>query len=145
MGRPDIAVAARTYDARVYKWNQCWSQDAIQAALLGKTREARDLVAARLTAQTTQRFPAFWNPSFDWTPDMDHGGVAMIALQSMLLQVEKDTVRLFPAWPKEWNVSFKLHAPQQTVVECEYRDGRVQRLMATPAERVANVKVMDPQ
>ena len=76
---------------------------------------------------------------------MDHGGVAMIALQSMLLQVEKDTVRLFPAWPKEWNVSFKLHAPQQTVVECEYRDGRVQRLMATPAERVANVKVMDPQ
>jgi hypothetical protein len=59
----------------------------------------------------------------------------MKALQSMLLQ--HDGVRLFllPAWPRDWDADFKLHAPRSTVVEGSVRDGRVVRLEVTPASR----------
>jgi len=61
----------------------------------------------------------------------------MKAVQSMLLQSDPYTERLFllPAWPKDWNVSFKLHAPRQTVVECEYRDGKIVFLRVKPSSR----------
>jgi len=36
-------------------------------------------------------------------------------------------------------VSFKLHAPRRTIVECEFRDGVVQRLVVTPKERERDV------
>jgi|GEM_PF-2627680 len=35
----------------------------------------------------------------------------MIGLQEMLLQTIGDQIVLFPAWPKDWAVDFKLHAP----------------------------------
>ncbi len=54
---------------------------------------------------------------------MDQGGVIMIALQRMLLQWDGDRILLLPFWPKELDVSFKLHAPRQTTVECVYRAG----------------------
>ena len=41
----------------------------------------------------------------------------MIGLQEMLLQTNGEQILLFPAWPKEWNVHFKLHAPGETTVE----------------------------
>ena len=34
--------------------------------------------------------------------------VAMIALQRMLLQYDGDEIYLLPAWPKDWDVEFKL-------------------------------------
>jgi hypothetical protein len=37
----------------------------------------------------------------------------MIGLQEMLLQTNGDSLLLFPAWPKEWDVTFKLHAPKK--------------------------------
>ena len=40
-----------------------------------------------------------------------------------------------PAWPKDWDVEFKLHAPFQTTVEGVYRDGKLLRLRVTPIER----------
>ena len=64
------------------------------------------------------RYPAFWDSMiFCGRPDMDHGGAAMVQLQEMLLQTPGDKLHLFPAWPAEWDVDFKLHAPRQTMVE----------------------------
>jgi hypothetical protein len=63
----------------------------------------------------------------------------MIALQRMLLQAEDKKIRLLPAWPKRWNVDFKLHAPQATTVEVEYRDGRLRRCELSPPERAQDV------
>ena len=48
---------------------------------------------------------------------MDHGGVLQMGLQLMLMQCEDREIRLLPAWPKEWDTDFKLHAPYQTTVE----------------------------
>jgi len=59
----------------------------------------------------------------------------MKAFQSMLLQSDGGKVFLLPAWPKDWNVEFKLHAPQRTIVEGEYRDGRLVSLKVSPASR----------
>jgi hypothetical protein len=46
---------------------------------------------------------------------------------------------LLPAWPKNWNASFKLHAPQNTTIEGEVRDGKVTSLKVTPKSREADV------
>ena len=66
-----------------------------------------------------------------------------MALQTMVLQHEGDHIRLLPAWPKEWNVEFRLHAPHQTVVEGSVRDGRLVSFKTTPASRQKDVEVGD--
>ena len=59
----------------------------------------------------------------------------MKAFQSMLLQTDGKQIFLLPAWPKDWDVEFKLHAPQQTVIEGIYRDGKLASLRVTPEAR----------
>ena len=65
----------------------------------------------------------------------------MIVLQSMLLQRDADNVLLFPAWPKDWDVEFKLHAPQGTIIEGTYRDQELVELNVTPESRREDVIV----
>jgi len=61
------------------------------------------------------------------------------ALQSMLLQSDGRKIYLLPAWPEDWDVSFKLAANDNTTVECEYRDGKVRRLKVSPESRRQDV------
>ena len=71
-----------------------------------------------------------------------HGGNLQLALQLMLLQSEPGPtgkLRLLPTWPKDWDVSFKLHAPNDTTVECVYRDGKIEALTVTPVSRHKDV------
>jgi hypothetical protein len=51
--------------------------------------------------------------------------------------------RLLPAWPKDWNVSFLLHAPYQTTVEGEVKDDRLVTCKVTPSERMKDVIIPD--
>ena len=91
----------------------------------------------RSTAATASR--SMWGPNFDWIPDQDHGNNILTTLQFMLLQSDGDRLFVLPAWPKNWNVSFKLHAPQQTTVEGVYRDGKLEQLIVTPESRRQDV------
>jgi hypothetical protein len=59
----------------------------------------------------------------------------------MLLQCPGEQILLFPTWPKEWDVSFKLHAPKQTTVEGELRGGKVIGLKVTPDSRKKDVTI----
>ncbi len=133
-------------NALEHRWDRGdagWRQDSIFMAYLGLADDARKSLVARARSHDHgERFPAFWGPNFDWTPDQDHGGVLMKTFQAMLLQTDGDRIFLLPAWPKEWNVEFKLHAPKRTVVEGVYRDGRVQSLIVTPESRRADVTIM---
>jgi hypothetical protein len=88
-----------------------------------------------------RRFPAFWGPGFDWTPDHNWGGSAMIGLQEMLLQTDGKKILLFPSWPPQWDVHFKLHAPYQTTVEATLRNGKITKLTVTPASRKKDVEI----
>ncbi|MFM2297501.1 MAG: hypothetical protein RL117_1208 [Verrucomicrobiota bacterium] len=81
------------------------------------------------------KFPAFWETKMDGTPDNDHGANSVNTLQSMLLQSHGDQIHLLPAWPEDWDVSFKLTAAKKTTVECVYRKGRVVSLKVTPQSR----------
>jgi hypothetical protein len=145
LGKPDLEVGRLTFEKRRVKGTGGWRQDSIQAAYLGLTDTARAYVTQNFSRwHGDARFPAFWGPNADWIPDQDHGSVALTALQRMLLQVEGDKILVLPAWPADWNVSFKLHAPLGTTVEGRYVDGKLQQLTVTPQHRRADVEVFDP-
>ena len=121
-----------------------WVQDPIFAACLGDAHDAARLLVERSKrSDPASRFPAFWGPNFDWTPDQDHGGVNMIALQQMLLQTDpaSDKIHLCAAWPGEWDASFKLHAPGETIVEGKIRSGKLVDLIVTPPSRMKDVVI----
>jgi hypothetical protein len=94
-----------------------WKQDNIWAACLGMTSEAQRLNLEKLS-NGPYRFTAFWDPGFDWAPDHNRGGAGMAGLQQMLLQQAPDGKPiLFPAWPKQWQCSFRLYTDDGTMVE----------------------------
>jgi alpha-L-fucosidase 2 len=144
-GKPDVEAGRNTYFTRPAEAQFGWHQEAIFAAYLGLTDEARRHIVYRFgTKNPESRFPAFWGPNYDELPDQDHGGVGLIALQAMLLQAEDNKILLFPAWPKDWDVDFKLHAPKRTTVEGVYRVGKLEKLVVTPKSRRKDVVVMEP-
>ncbi|MDD5706290.1 MAG: DUF5703 domain-containing protein, partial [Kiritimatiellae bacterium] len=137
VGKPDLEIGRETFQRRRIQSGGCWRQDPIQAALLGLS-DLTPAYAGILGPQGT-RFPAFWGGMNDWIPDMDHGGAASMGLQSTLLQADDGKIFLLPAWPKDWDVEFKLHAPRNTTVECVYRGGKVETLKVTPESRAQDV------
>lgn len=109
-------------------------------AYLGLTDEARRNIVNRAKSHDkNSRFPAFWGPNYDWVPDQDHGGVLLKGVQALLMQTDGRKVILLPAWPRDWDCDFKLHAPLQTVVEGKVRDGKLAELNVTPPERKKDV------
>jgi hypothetical protein len=145
VGLPELDIAQATFERRRVKRTGGWTQDAIQAAYLGLTDQAaHDVIQNFATHHGGSRFPAFWGPNYDWIPDQDHGGVAMLALQSMLLQEVGDQILLCPAWPEGWDVSFRLHASGRTVVTGEVRGGELASLQVQPGSRHDDVAAMRP-
>ena len=142
VGRSDLDIARKTYwqgdHAAEFRSHVGWKQDLIWAACLGLTDEAYRLLQLKM-ADGPHRFPAFWGPGFDWTPDHNWGGSAMIGLQEMLLQEVDNKLFLFPAWPKDRDIRFKLHASRGTTVEAELRNGKVVNLKVTPKEREVDI------
>jgi hypothetical protein len=143
VGKPDLDLARRTFKKRLHVEHTCWHQDVIQMALLGLTDEAKDFVSRRASddCHKESRFPAFWDAFHDWIPDLDHGGVLQLAVQNMLVQCEGQEIRLLPAWPKEWDVDFKLHVPGPAILECRVRGGVVEKLKIDPPEREKDILV----
>ena len=145
IGRENLELARNTYfydpDAIKFRSHTGWKQDNIWAACLGLTEEAKRLSLTKLS-DGPHRFPAFWGPGYDWTPDHNWGGSGMIGLQEMLLQTNGKQILLFPAWPKEWDVHFKLHAPDKTTVEVTLKGGEVKDLKVLPENRKKDIIIM---
>ncbi len=142
LGKPGLDTAINTYkyDTSVIKFRSHigWKQDNIWAARLGLTADAWKLTSLKLQ-NAERRFPAFWGPGFDWVPDHNWGGSGMIGLQEMLLQTDERKIFLFPAWPKEIDVHIKLHAPYNTIIEAEMKNGKATILQVTPESRRADI------
>ena len=146
LGKPVLDIGRLSFDMRKIKRAGCWSQDAVQAALLGDAGTAQQNVAIHLTRKDRRyRFPAFWMAGFDYAPDEDNGGNGMHALQLMLMQCEGKKIRLLPAWPVYWNADFKLCAPMNTTVQASVRNGKIVELQVTPPERKTDVEIMRHQ
>jgi len=145
IGRPNIDIARYTWTncllTRQKKMKEPWYQGGIFAARLGFTDYARQVALFKL-ADSGERFPAF-RQSDDWPPDHNWMGVGSIGLQDMLMQAVGDTIYLLAAWPRDWDVDFKLYAPKQTIVEGLWQAGQLKRLKVTPETRRKNVKIMN--
>jgi hypothetical protein len=140
VGRPGLEDARAAYATRHNHLDVGWGYDGNCAALLGLTDEAARILKVKCAnSNHAYRWPATWGPNFDWLPDQNHGGNLLETTQLMLLQPVGDKLLVLPAWPKTWDVDFKLHAPRQTVVECVYRGGRIERLIVTPDSRRADI------
>ncbi|MEJ6981377.1 DUF5703 domain-containing protein [Pedobacter sp. P351] len=146
IGRPGLDTAINTYkydkDVIKFRSHVGWKQDNIFAARLGLSKDAMELNVLKLK-DSGRRFPAFWGPGFDWTPDHNWGGSGMIGLQEMLIQTDGKKIYVFPAWPKQKDVHFKLHAPYQTTVEVILKDGKVALLRILPESRKKDVVVIN--
>jgi hypothetical protein len=132
----DYALAHGAWEARINREGTGWQQNAIQAAALGLTEEARNyIVASTKNVARGFRFPIMWGPNYDWTPDQDHGGVFQTATQYLAMQYDGDKIILAPAWPMDWRGYIKLNAPKNTTVEFKVYDGKITELKVTPASR----------
>ena len=143
LGRDDLTVFRQTWQHGKFPKNmvQSWHQDGIFFARMGQTEAAADYNTRKLQ-NSPRRFPTFWGPGHDWVPDHNWGGSGMIGLQEMLLQTIGRRILLLPAWPKNWDCSFKLHAPFQTIVEGRVVAGKILDLKVTPESRRSDVEFM---
>ncbi|KAK5150057.1 hypothetical protein LTS14_010422 [Recurvomyces mirabilis] len=146
LGLPNLSYAINTYlydtETQAFHSYEGWKQDAIWLADMGLADMAQNVTTLKLQDSNTNRFPTFWGPGFDWTPQMDTGGTGMIALQDMLMQTYGNasrTIRLLPAWPGNWTAEFKLVAPFNTTVEGSVRGGKLVSLSVDPTERRGDV------
>ena len=129
--RDNLQLALDTYwhdpYSKKFRSHIGWKQDCIWAACLGLTDEAARLAQLKM-GNGPHRFPAFWGPGYDWTPDHNWGGSGMIGMQEMLMQEVDGRVILFPAWPKNWDVTFRLRASGNRIVEATMKDGKVENV-----------------
>jgi len=145
IGLPGLELPVHTWTSalqqRQKNMSEPWYQGGIFAARLGLAKDAR-VVALFKLADSGQRFPAF-RQTDDWAPDHNWMGAGMIGLQEMLMQTPGREIYLLPAWPEDWDVDFKLHAPYGTIVEGEYRKGKRIRLTVTPSSRRPDVRLIN--
>lgn len=112
--------------------NISWMHVGIFAARLGLTQKAAEYQFDKLK-DSGRRFPAFWGPGHDYTPDHNWGGSGMSGVQEMLLQNFGGKIYLLPAWPKNLDVSFKLWVEHNAYVEVEYKDGNLKYTISDPS------------
>ncbi len=107
----NLQMGRESFERRIIKNTFGWSQDGQEAARLGLADEAvRDLLEKIENSNPAFRFPAYWGPNFDWTPDQDHGSNLLITLQEMVLQTYDGKDYILPAFPDDWGVKFKLYS-----------------------------------
>jgi len=123
---PDLHTGIESFNTRKFPGAIGWYQDGQQAALLGLTEYAAKAIVSKVAnTHPAHRFQAMWGPNFDWLPDQDHGSNMVMTLQTMLMQSYGDSIYILPAFPSDWNVSFRLAAPGRTTVTCNYKDGEL--------------------
>ena len=130
INKPETLELAR--DTYRYAWDdidqlQCksWQNPGIYAARIGLVGDAWRYMRLKYR-DSGRRFPAFWGPGWDYTPDHNWGGSGMALIQEMLMQDLDGKIYLLPAWPSELDVSFKLWASDKTPVEVSYVDGKLE-------------------
>ncbi len=141
--KPGAELAQEAYRLRTDPCSFGWAQDGLFCAYLGDAEGARaNLIDRARNVDKAARFPAYWGPNYDWTPDGDHGSVLATAAQALAMQTDGDAIFIAPALPKNWDVDFKLRAPKKTVVQGKIVDGEVVELNVEPKEREADVKIV---
>ncbi len=146
LGKPNLEWGLLALEHRLDRGPIGWRQDDVFLAYLGLPHETRQYLVQRARSKNpAERFPAFWGPNYDWVPDQCHGSVLMKALQAMLLQSDGPEIYLLPAWPADWDVEFKLHAPYNTMVMGKVAAGELIRVEVHPESRRDNIILYQPR
>lgn len=112
-----------------------WQYHGIVAARLGMADKAKQILSDNVRQKNPgTRFPAMWGPIYDGVPDTDHGANIVHLLQEMIMQVKDGKIYILPAFPKDWNVNFKLHVDRDVVVEGIYEKGKIKELNVFPEQ-----------
>lgn len=107
-----------TYDERINTFNNGWSQNLIQAALLLRKEKCEKELPENFRKKAEGYFfDAFFGPNFDWMPDQCHGSSNSIALRMMLLQDKGEKVKVNPCLPETWKSEFRLPSHNATIIE----------------------------
>ena len=111
------------------------SKIAIAAAQLGRADAVRHLIPSQMHSRVPERPSAYKSGGVlanrmmlregAQALDCERLGRASEALHQALLQ-SGDAIRLFPAWPKEWDARFKLAARGGFLVEASFQKGAVE-------------------
>ena len=136
----DSIPASRSDSKKDYSW----MPTVISTAAMAWPAESKQRVIFKMAnnAAPQARFPAFFGPGHDWLPDHNWGCSGMVGVQEMLLAAEPGAngkLHLFPSWPAEWDVDFKLHAPGQTLIQAKLRGGKLVKLHVSPQSRAADI------
>ncbi|MDR1225250.1 MAG: DUF5703 domain-containing protein [Tannerella sp.] len=137
-------VVAKTIEKSLFKNRyRCWRQDEIMFAYAGMSEEAKNGLIQRWTTYSKHmRLPMFGSEQPDYVPDLDHNGSGSVALQRMVVQEVGDKIYVLPAWPKEWDGSFKLRLRNNTVIQGAVKNGKVENLNITPENRRKDMVVL---
>lgn len=139
-GYPDYETASNTFNDRTFKMTNCWSQCAIQGAVLGLKDQMETMLVRNATSTDSEiRFPAFWKPGSDYIPDFDNGGVLAQALQLMLLDNHDERIMILQAMPDNWEVDFKLNANDNTTVRATAKGQNLKSIDVSPKSRLDDV------
>lgn len=77
---------------------------------------------------------------FPRAPENSPSGIGFVKeLESMLVRTQSEAIRVLPAWPTAWDVSFRLHAPGPTVAEGTWRGGAWLHLATEPPREIVRV------
>lgn len=123
-GEQELAILRDTFALVDNPHTHGWSQMLAQGAMLGDTAYCKRVSAASFGEKNPDCFfPAYWGPNFDWTPDQDHGNSTAVGVVMMALQSHGGKDYFLPAWPEEWEVSFRLPLPGGRTAQADYRGG----------------------
>lgn len=129
-----------------------WHYADYCAAILGLSDRAQKGVLTRVNrglkdkAEVFFRFPPFqYDPTPDYVPNMESGGIVQSTLQYMLWNWKGEKIYLCPAWPKEWACKFKFQAPGNTVVQGHVSQGEVTLTSVVPESRRRDIVICKPQ
>ena len=147
--KPNLTLAENTYKYRRHPCNSGWCQDILDTALLGMTNETQKMVLQR-ASNSKSGSPWKWNGFTghfqDYEPSVDHLSWLRTAIHYMLIQNDFDTkaIYLFPTWPCDWSVKFKLHARLNTTVIIDYDgNGNLNQMIIEPQSRKTDVKFVN--
>lgn len=151
-----LAVGVRSYQHRPYPNDLGYNVDSVFAANLGQVEDAMSKLNIKWRLKqgpfdySSARFPVWWGPSNEGGEVCDDPGCneiideARITLQHMLVQSDNHGSRLllFPSWPKQWDVSFRIHCERATIIEGILKGGELKSLVVTPKSRRKDVVIL---
>ena len=139
-------IARATWTSPSVKQRRALGQPSVTLlASLGYAEEAgQALLASWGEGQAQENFPYLIGSSARGTPDFVRAGDAMAGLHTMLVAAEPSAegrIFLLPAWPKNWDVTFRLRVPGNTQIDAVVEGGVIRSLVVNPLARRDQVTV----